>query len=180
MQSDSLHAGVMRQVDDARYVLKIHIGIAAHEGDLLDAGQVDSRETRFQLLPCNIFLIQLHGRGLILATPDTWITIVRGCGWVGLLLVRLRDLRLFPYSGSMETTSMNMMISVSSTSISGVTLICGPDGPLPGIEKAMGIAPLGHACLQHQTPRVRGVPQRRSERMIACSRHSEGTISCCC
>ena len=38
-QSDSLHAGAMRQVDDARHILKIHIGIAAHQRDLLDSGQ---------------------------------------------------------------------------------------------------------------------------------------------
>src|SRR5215467_15981433 len=40
---------------------------------------------------------------------------------------------------------MNMTISVSSTSISGVTLICARDGPPPAIEKAIGNAPLGHA-----------------------------------
>src|SRR5271165_119591 len=50
-----------------------------------------------------------------------------------------------PYSGSIATTSMNMMIRVSSTSISGVTLICGPDGPPPAIEKDMEFAPLRHA-----------------------------------
>jgi hypothetical protein len=38
---------------------------------------------------------------------------------------------------------MKTTINVSSTSMSGVTLICGPDGPPPAIENAMEIAPLG-------------------------------------
>src|SRR5882762_3183440 len=66
------------------------------------------------------------------------------CGW-GICT-------LSPLSCSIATTIMKTTISVSSTSMSGVTLICGPDGPPPAIENAMEIAPLGHACLQHQTP----------------------------
>jgi hypothetical protein len=47
------------------------------------------------------------------------------------------------------------MISVSSTSISGVTLISEPRAPLPAIENDMGKLlgfSLARACLQHQTP----------------------------
>jgi len=47
---------------------------------------------------------------------------------------------------------MNMTISVSSTSIRGVTLIWARDA-LPPAEKALVIAPLqARACLQDQTP----------------------------
>src|SRR5947208_3475771 len=48
---------------------------------------------------------------------------------------------------------MNTMISVSSTSISGVTLICGPDAPPHAIENDMeSCSSQARACLQHQTP----------------------------
>lgn len=60
----------MRQVDDARHILKINVGIAAHKGHLLDARQVNSPHARFELLPCHIFLIQFHSRSLNLAAPD--------------------------------------------------------------------------------------------------------------
>ncbi len=52
-----------------------------------------------------------------------------------LLLIRLRNLRTFAWSCSIASTSINTTIRVSSTSISGVTLICGPDGPPPAVEK---------------------------------------------
>src|SRR5580700_8620980 len=52
---------------------------------------------------------------------------------------------------------MNTMIKVSSTSISGVTLISGPRAPRPAIENDIESSPapvssLARACLQHQTP----------------------------
>src|SRR5579863_5269242 len=48
---------------------------------------------------------------------------------------------------------MNTIINVSSTSISGVTLICGPDGPPPAMENDIGTrSSQARACLQHQTP----------------------------
>src|SRR5579863_272993 len=85
----------------------------------------------------------------------TWMTIVRDCGGASAFVGFGSGICAFsPYSGSIDTTSMNMMINVSKTSISVVTLICGPDGPPPAIEKDIEIAPLGHACLQHQTPRL--------------------------
>src|ERR1700690_505327 len=49
---------------------------------------------------------------------------------------------------------MNITINVSSTSISGVTLICGPRTPPPEMENAIGTRSFQpRACLQHQTPR---------------------------
>src|SRR5580658_3133929 len=49
---------------------------------------------------------------------------------------------------------MNITIKVSSTSTSGVTLICGPDAPPPAIEKDIGTgSSQARACLQDQTPR---------------------------
>src|SRR5215472_875299 len=55
---------------------------------------------------------------------------------------------------------LNVMIRVSSTSTRGVRLICGPDGPLPAMEKAIATAPLGHACLEHQHRTPLRVPFR--------------------
>src|SRR5260370_1482335 len=54
---------------------------------------------------------------------------------------------------------MNTMIRVSSTSISGVTLISGPRAPLPAMEKDIesscaSLFSLARACLQDQTPGV--------------------------
>jgi hypothetical protein len=54
--------------------------------------------------------------------------------------------------GSIDTTSMNMMMRVSSTSIKGVTLICGLDEPPPAMEKAIGEPLLSGArvcCIRH-------------------------------
>src|SRR6266567_3067399 len=66
------------------------------------------------------------------------MTIVRACGGVEMSFGLGCGICAFsPYSGSIATTSMNMMISVNNTSIKGVTLICGPDGPPPAIEKAI-------------------------------------------
>src|SRR5258708_12531489 len=47
---------------------------------------------------------------------------------------------------------MNPMISVSSTLISGVTLISGPRAPPPAMENDIESSSLGRACLQQQTP----------------------------
>jgi hypothetical protein len=44
------------------------------------------------------------------------------------------------------------MIKVSNTSISGVILICGPDGLPPAIENDMKSSSPARACLQDQTP----------------------------
>src|SRR5215469_18117697 len=85
-----------------------------------------------------------------LPVQTTWITMVRGGGAVGESLgFGCGNCAFSPYSGSIDTTSMNMMISVKSTSMSGVTLICGPRAPPPAIEKAIEFAPLEHArvCL---------------------------------
>lgn len=52
----------------------------------------------------------------------------------------------------METTTMNTTINVSKTSMSGVILICGPDGLPPAFENAIESPFPARACLQHQTP----------------------------
>src|SRR5436189_6251172 len=51
------------------------------------------------------------------------------------------------------------MMRTRRTSISGVTLISGRDGPPPAIENAINLAPLGHACLRGlDTRAMRWVP----------------------
>src|SRR5208283_5038218 len=84
------------------------------------------------------------------------MTTVRGCSilcvcfWSGCGICAVS-----PCSLSIDTTTIKTMISVNSTSISGVTLICGPDGPPPAIENAIESSlacSLARACLQHQTP----------------------------
>src|SRR5579862_8559604 len=63
-----------------------------------------------------------------------------------------------PFVFDMDTTTMNTMIKTSNTSINGVTLICGLDGPPPA-ENAIAIAPLQHACLRgFDTPLHQQVP----------------------
>src|SRR5882672_5878784 len=57
-----------------------------------------------------------------------------------------------PCSLSIDTTTMKTIISVSSTSISGVTLISGPRAPRPAIENDIERSSLERACLQRQTP----------------------------
>lgn len=36
-QANPLNSGVMRQIDDVGYILKVDVGVAAHEGNLLRA-----------------------------------------------------------------------------------------------------------------------------------------------
>src|SRR5215470_9703939 len=71
---------------------------------------------------------------------STWITIVRDCCcsgvclWSGCGICATR-----PCCFDIDTTTMNTIISTSSTSIRGVTLTCGLDGPPPAIEKAIDL-----------------------------------------
>src|SRR5258708_27694001 len=67
-----------------------------------------------------------------------------GAGW-GICAVS-------PSSLSIDTTTMKTMISVSSTSISGVTLISGPRAPPPAIENDIESSSPARARLQHQIP----------------------------
>src|SRR4051794_30982726 len=141
-------------VDHGGDGLEIHIGVGADEGDFFGTLQIDSCEHSSRFHQSTFSSLILIFGACSFAVQITWMTTVRstigsdfascfgGCGVCA----------FFPYSGSIETTSMNMMVSVSSTSMSGVTLICGLDTPPPAIEKAMSVAPLGHACLVDQTP----------------------------
>src|SRR5277367_7119496 len=61
-----------------------------------------------------------------------WLCFGSGCGiWA-----------VSPSSLSIETTTMNTMISVSNTSISGVTLISGPRAPPPASENDIENSPV--------------------------------------
>src|SRR5258708_10371273 len=84
------------------------------------------------------------------------MTTVRGCEmfcvcfWSGCGICAVS-----PCSLSIDTTTMKTMISVSSTSISGVTLISGPRAPPPAIENDIESSTPARACLHHQTPGTR-------------------------
>src|SRR2546429_9548917 len=61
---------------------------------------------------------------------------------------------------------MNTMMRTRRTSISGVTLISGRDGPPPAIENAINLAPLGHAGLRGlDTRAMRWVPSTQLPRI---------------
>ena len=61
---------MMCHVNHLRHVLEIHIRIPPDERDFLHSLQINLRQPLFQILPANIFLIDLYRRRGILRRPD--------------------------------------------------------------------------------------------------------------
>ena len=67
----------MRQVNHVGNVLKINIGVAAHEGHFFRSLQINLRQPQLQILPSNLFPIIFTLGGASFVVQTTWITTAR-------------------------------------------------------------------------------------------------------
>ena len=138
----------MCEVDYVGDVLEVDVGVAADEGYFFGALQIDFGEARFEILPAHVVLIDFYGWRLIVLCPHDLDDDGAGLHDVlGLLLIGLRNLGGLSLFFVHRHDDHETMISVSSTSISGVMLICGPRAPPPAIDIAMksSLAHIRHA-----------------------------------